>query len=98
MSLSPDIPAESKLSQLAMASLVYPTEGLSEPFHCLPTSSLVIQVHLTCGGVSCLSVHAPSLSVQEMLFNAVICELIQRQGIVKQTFLNNHPGGKIGSK
>ena len=45
------IPAESKLSQLAMAFLVYPTEGLSEPFHCLPTSSLVIQVYIMCGGV-----------------------------------------------
>jgi len=34
---------------------------------------------------------------QDLLCNAVTCELIQRRGITKDVFRLNHPGGSIGS-
>jgi arabinose-5-phosphate isomerase len=37
-----------------------------------------------------------SLIVQEMLCNAVICELINMKNVSTQTFTSNHPGGSIG--
>lgn len=36
--------ADCKLSKLCMLTLSYNSEGISEPFGCLPTSSVVLQV------------------------------------------------------
>lgn len=37
-------------------------------------------------------------SKQEMMCNAVLCELIERKGVTKETFKTNHPGGNIGKR
>jgi arabinose-5-phosphate isomerase len=41
---------------------------------------------------------APTSSVlaQEMVVNAVVCELINRRGFSEKDFKYNHPGGSLG--
>lgn len=91
-----------------MASINYPSEDLKEPFGCVPTSSLIVQVNsrgedrLCCTG-RCNSTlfnmtHVLLLYLQEMMCNAILTELIQRKGIDQETFKLNHPGGAIGLK
>ena len=43
---------------------------------------------------------APTSSVvgQEVMVNAVVCELIERKGFGVEDFAVNHPGGSLGVK
>ncbi|XP_046862877.1 arabinose 5-phosphate isomerase KpsF-like [Xenia sp. Carnegie-2017] len=39
-----------------------------------------------------------SIVVQEMIVNAIECELMERRNFTKADFLHNHPGGSLGKK
>ena len=36
--------------------------------------------------------------LQEMLCNAIMCELIERKGVTKDVVRMSHPGGAIGAR